>query len=380
MLNRRRLLSVAAVAAAATACAAPAPVPVPVPAPGPTPRLRMRGADISFALQLEAAGSTVAADGGVRPVESVLAAHGANLVRLRAWVDPPTGYSDLAMALRLGRRAAAAGCAIHLDLHYSDFWADPRSQRIPAAWQGLDGWALAEVVRAHTRDAVAAFAAQGTPLSMIQIGNEVTWGMLWPVGQIVAGPQEHWDGFAGLLHAGLAGAREAAPDLATMVHIERSGDPGGSRRFFDTLFGRGIDVDVIGLSYYPFWHGSLDDLTGTLHLLAERYGKDVLVVETAYPSGLPADDRADYFVTDADDLPDGDRFPPTPDGQAAFFEELRAVLAAVPGDRGAGFCVWEPAWRGHEVGVRHGEGNPYANLAMFDDGGRPLPALAAFRP
>ncbi|HZG89124.1 MAG TPA: glycosyl hydrolase 53 family protein [Pseudonocardia sp.] len=379
MLTRRRFLSAAALATTAGACTASPPEAVPAPAPRPAP-VRIRGADISFALQLEAAGSTVSDGTGVRPVEAVLAARGANFVRLRAWVDPPTGYSDLPMALELGRRAAAAGCGIHLDLHYSDFWADPRTQQIPAAWQGRDLAALAETVRTYTRGSVAAFAAQGTPLSMIQIGNEVTGGMLWPLGRVVTGAQEHWDGFVQLLRAGLDGARDAAAGLPTMVHIDRSGDPGGSRYFFDNVVGRGVEVDLIGLSYYPFWHGSLDDLGRTLHLLADRYGKDVVVVECAHPSSLPTDGRVDYFASSAADLPEGGRFPPTPQGQAAFYEELRSVVGSVPAGRGAGFFVWEPAWRGHEVGVRDGAGNPYANLAMFGPDGEPLPALQVFRP
>src|SRR5262249_58694743 len=114
----------------------------------------------------------------------ILDRHGANYVRLRLWVDPPAGYSDLASDLKMARQIKAAGDKHYLDIHYSDFWADPQHQDIPAAWQGQDLSQLAQTVESYTHDAFAAFAAQGTPVDMVSIGNEIRNGMLWPVGQV----------------------------------------------------------------------------------------------------------------------------------------------------------------------------------------------------
>ncbi|MGH3486836.1 MAG: glycosyl hydrolase 53 family protein, partial [Actinopolymorphaceae bacterium] len=145
--------------------------------------LSVRGADIGFTLQEEAIGNELRdPQGRVRPIEKILEGEGATHVRLRVWTNPPAGYSTLESALELGRRAQQAGLEILLNLHYSDFWADPGKQPTPAEWQGQDLPTLADTVRRYTRDAVAAFAAQGTPVDMVQIGNEITSGMLHPIG------------------------------------------------------------------------------------------------------------------------------------------------------------------------------------------------------
>jgi arabinogalactan endo-1,4-beta-galactosidase len=338
---------------------------------------RYRGADISFTLQEEAAGKVYRDAGVVRPIEQILAARGANHVRLRVWNAPPNGYSTLSSALALGRRAQQAGLKILLDLHYSDFWADPGKQPTPAAWAGQNLSTLATTVRNYTRDAVTAFARQGSPVSMVQVGNEITNGMLFPLGQIYRSDGEHWPEFATLLKAGIAGARDGGAPLV-MVHIDRGGDNGGSRYFYDHITAQGVQYDVIGLSYYPFWHGSLAALRTNLNDLSSRYGKDLALAETSYPWTLGNGDSLGNFITSTSQLPDGSRFPATQAGQAAYFEELRNVLAAVAGGRGAGYFDWEPGWL-PGVGWSPGEGNPNDNLTMFDWSGNALPSLRAFR-
>lgn len=374
-----------AVATAATGAIRPAAAAAAAVAPGSPARpgraLRVRGADVSFTLQEEAAGTRFSDCGRVRRVEDILAQHGATYVRLRVWVNPPAGYSDRAAALALARRARRAGLKVLLDLHYADFWADPAHQTTPAAWAGQDLATLAGTVRAYTRDIVAEFARRGAPIDMIQIGNEITAGMLWPLGQIYRPDGEHWPEFTTLLAAGIAGARAGNParhPLEIMVHIDRGGDNGGSRFFFDHVRDAGVDFDVIGLSFYPFWHGPMAALQQNLADLAARYGKPLVVVETAYPWTTADGDDLANFITSADQLPDVGRFPPSPAGQAAYFEALRDLLRAVPDGLGAGFVDWEPEWV-PGVGWEPGAGNPNDNLTMFDFTGRALPSLAAFR-
>ncbi|MFC5992727.1 arabinogalactan endo-beta-1,4-galactanase [Pseudonocardia hispaniensis] len=324
-------------------------------------------------------GRTYRDQGRIAPVEQLLAARGANLVRLRLWVNPPPGTSDLGTALVLGRRANAAGCHLLLDLHYSDFWADPGTQTTPAAWTGQDLAQLSRTVHDYTRDVVTAFVAQDTPPLMIQIGNEISRGMLWPVGAIHRDGGERWDAFAELVKAGVAGAREGAPSgITTIVHLETGGDNDACRHFYDNIGRRGVEFDVIGLSYFPWWHGSLSMLRSNMTDLAARYDKGVLIVETGYPWILPEANGVSYYVRRATQLPDRDRFPATPEGQAAFFEQLRAIRSEVPDRRGLGFVAWEPAWM-PEVRASEGEENRYANITMFDWHGAGLPSLAAFR-
>jgi arabinogalactan endo-1,4-beta-galactosidase len=344
---------------------------------------KVRGADLSFTLQLEEAGVRWSADGRTAPVERIFRQAGANWVRLRVWVDPPAGYSTLGSAVVLARRAKRAGLKVLLDLHYSDFWADPAHQTTPAAWadQTLDE--LAGTVRRYTRHCLETLSRAGAPADMVQIGNEITAGMLWPLGKLYDGSaDQNWPGFLALLGAGIAGAREArvrGGRPRVMVHIDRGGDNGGSRYFFDHVVDAGLDLDVIGQSYYPFWHGTLQQLQDNLVDLAQRYDKDLVVVETAYPWTLENGDDLENILNSLEQLPDAEVWPPTPEGQLAYFTALRGVFAHVPDGHGLGFMSWEPEWV-PGVGWTPGEGNPNDNLTLFDFRDRALPALDAFTP
>jgi Glycosyl hydrolase family 53 len=172
---------------------------------GRSSRSTIVGHDLSFAVQEAAAGAIYTDRGRAAPPERILADHGANWVRLRLWVDPPAGYSDLPSVLAMARRAKAAGMRLLLDPHYSDFWADPQKQPIPASWP-QDLPSLAAKVHDYTRDALNALAAQGTPARMLQLGNEIRNGILWPTGQL-DGSADQWDRLGTLLRAAASGAR-----------------------------------------------------------------------------------------------------------------------------------------------------------------------------
>ncbi len=343
--------------------------------------LAVRGADISFTLQEEAAGTRYRVGGRVQPIERILADAGATWVRLRVWVDPPTGYSTLAGAITLARRAIRQGLKVLVDFHYSDFWADPAKQVTPAAWAGLDLPQLTNRLRSYTATSVRRMIAAGAAPSMVAVGNEITPGILFPLGKIYPedeGPQ-NWTGFTTLLKAALDGvALAGGRRIPTMVHIDRGGDNGGSRYFYDHLVDNGVRWDVIGLSYYPFWHGPLAQMAANVADLQTRYGRPVVLAETAYPWTLADGDDEPNLLADLAALPDAAQFPPTPAGQAAYFEDLRSALLAVPGGGSAGFFDWEPGWL-PGVGWEPGAGNPNDNLTMFDFAGQALPSLKAFR-
>jgi arabinogalactan endo-1,4-beta-galactosidase len=347
------------------------------------PSLSIRGADLGFALQEEVAGTTYRDLRGRRgSPESILADYGANWIRLRVWTNPPEGYSTLGSALRMAKKAARQDMKILLNLHYADFWADPGKQPVPEAWAGQDLATLSETVRRYTRDAVRAFARQGTPVDMVQVGNEVTNGMLHPVGELYPpGQPQRWTEFTTLLKAGIKGAKEGAPwwrQPKIMIHIDRGGDNGGSRWFMDNILSRGVQFDVLGESYYPIWHGSLADLENNLDDLATRYEQDLVVVETAYPWTAGDGDGFPNLWGGTPTLPDQATYPVTPFGQAAFFEELRRIILEVPQDRGLGFFTFEPSWL--TVGWEPGAGAPNDNLTQFDWDGNALPSVLAYRP
>ncbi len=378
-LSRRSVLT----AAGGLALAAVAPTAaVAATAHGRDGALSIRGADLSFLPQLEEAGVRYRnLDGRLGPVERILADQGANYIRLRVWVNPPAGYSDKARALALARRAKRAGMKIVLDPHYADFWADPGKQPIPAGWP-TDLAGLTDKVYTYTRDLVMAFAAQGTPVDIFQMGNEITNGILWPVGQLYRPDgSQHWAEFAALLKAGIAGARAGThrqSSLRVMLHIDRGGKLGDTRWFFDNITKQQVPYDILGQSYYPMWHGSLAELQANLNDSVSRYGKPVLLAEVSYPWTFEDGDGRGNIVTSDAVLPDVDRYPVTPKGQAGFYEAVRDVLQQVPADNGLGFLAWEPEWV-PGVGWEPGAEASNDNLTQFDFTGRALPSIRAYR-
>ena len=341
-------------------CAAPPAAPAPVAAAAP-PRAELGyaiGADLSFLRQAEQRG-TQFKDGGVaKPALQIFRDHGYNWIRLRLFHTPSSQPrplpNDLDYTIATARDAKARGFKFLLDFHYSDTWADPGKQFLPQAWQGLTHAELVRAVRDYTRDAVAALSAAGVLPDMVQIGNEVSPGMLWPDGKL----PKNWDSFADLLKAGIAGVEAgsagAAPPLI-MLHIDKGGSRAATKWFFDGIVARGVRFDVIGQSYYPWWHGSLLDLRDNLAFMAETYGKDIILVEVAY-NWRPGEYR---------DWPAP--FPETAEGQRAFLDEVNRIVLATPHGRGKGVFWWEPAVA---TGLRR--------RGMFDDDGNALPSLSVY--
>lgn len=347
------------------------------PASGPqTSELSVIGADFSSVLDQEANGQVFEDGGEAAPVEDIMSANGVNYSRIRLWVDPAGESGNLASALTIAERSEAAGMDILLDLHYSDTWADQEHQRVPEAWADLSQEEMATQVGDYTRATVAAFSDQGTPVAMVQLGNEVTEGMLWPWGQVTFEWGEYWDGFAEIYAAAAEGALAADPEAPPqiMLHSHAGGDLDSAAHFFDQAVQHGMPFDVIGLTYYPFWGGSLEQFGRGLNFLATRYDRGIIIVETGYPWTLETPTDCTSVIEDGGDLPDGWAYPASPEGQAEYFEGLRAVLEHIPDGHGLGFFVWEPAWL---PGVRIADAcNRYADLTLFDWDGVSLPALS----
>lgn len=335
-------------------CAGPATAPKVGPA-APAPLNYAIGADLSFLAAAESHGVTFKDGGVVKPGLQIFRDHGYNWIRLRLFHTPTTLPNNLPYTLALAQRAKRLGYKFLLDLHYSDTWADPGKQFIPRAWRGLTHPQLVAAVRRYTRDTIAAFRAGGAMPDMVQVGNEITNGMLWPDGKL----PEHWDNFADLVKAGIAGVKEGSgpgPRPLIMIHIEKSGDIAGTRYFFDHLLARGVKFDVIGQSYYPWWHGSLLQLRECLAFMAHRYHKDIVLAEVAY-NWRPTEYRHHPAP-----------FPETPEGQRRFLAAVNRVVMATPDGLGKGLFWWEPA-----VPM-----SPLRSRGMFDDQGNALPVIHVF--
>ena len=243
---------------------------------------KMLGADISFLPELEAGGMKFSDKGVQKDAIQILKDHGMNYVRLRIFNEPArdSGYSpgkgfcDLAHTLSMAKRVKEAGMKLLLDFHYSDYWADPGKQYKPAAWRGLSFSDLKNALYNYTKDVMQQLKQQGTAPDMVQVGNEINHGMVWPDGNVA-----NMDQLAALIKAGSDAVKEVSPSTVLLIHIALGGQNDESVFFLDNMLARGVDFDVIGLSYYPKWHGTLDDLRYNINDLARRYKKDMVVVE-----------------------------------------------------------------------------------------------------
>lgn len=360
------------------------------PIPGLSPEF-IRGADVSTLLAVERAGGRFRdSDGTPGDALVLLKAHGVNWIRLRLWNDPTLadgspvggGNNDLATTVTLAKRAKALGLKWLLDFHYSDFWADPGHQEIPKAWKGMDLPALKQAVYLFTKAALSALAQAGAEPDMVQIGNEINGGLLWPVGKTwKAKPEEPMgglDGLAELLAAASRAVREQDPKVKIAVHLADGGDHGLYKRVFDELTSRHLDFDVVGFSYYPYWHGPLDQLADNLKVVSARYHKDVAVLETAYARTV--EDADGYSNAFGPGLDTTGGYEATVQGQATAVREVMAAVAAVPCGRGLGVFYWEPAWLPVKgVGWKTGEGNNWDNQTLFSSSGWAVPSLDVFR-
>jgi arabinogalactan endo-1,4-beta-galactosidase len=337
------------------------------------------GADVSMLPTIEKAGG-VFSDGGKRgDAIQILAAHGCNLFRVRLFVKPDPDYTKNFGAVQsldyvrgLAKRIKATGALFLLDIHYSDTWADPGKQYTPGDWKDLDFDGTQRKVHDYTIEVLKDFQADGTMPDMVQVGNEITAGVLWPRGQVLDVPEaqqaEQWRRFARLIAAGCKAVRESQTDahpIRIMIHIHGGGKDGMAKYFWGKFqLDPGL-YDIVGLSFYPAWEDSIDSLKQNLIDAIQITGKDVILAETSYPwKELP----------DKIGLPTL-QWPQTPDGQQKYLHDLIATLHAAPDHHGKGFIYWYPeaipspglptVWRqGFE--------------ALFDQSGNALPALETF--
>jgi len=317
---------------------------------------------------------------GSSPVDVVqlMRGYGFNAFRARIFVDPPErdewgGFigNSLDYTIRLFKRikASAPDSRLILDYHYSDYWADPGKQYKPKSWQSLSFEELKHTLYEYTRSVIEKLDREGVPPDMVQVGNEITCGFLWPDGRIcgVENPERQWDRFAELLAHAVSGVREASSRVKVIIHIDRGGDWAGTYSFFSNLEKRGVEYDVIGQSFYPFWHGRLSDLLHNLDNTLKILNRPVLIAETGYPhAGPPSPDQGRAEAM---------KWPLTPEGQRQFFEELIFSVSRFPNV--IGVLWWEPC----QVPIPGADIVPVAwgATALFDKEGRALPALKSVR-
>lgn len=302
------------------------------------------GADISWVTQMEASGvKFYDAAGTQQDCFALMKSLGLNAIRLRVWVNPAGGWCGQDDVVAKARRAAALGMRVMIDFHYSDYWADPGKQNVPAAWMGHDITQLVADVANHTTAVLTALKAAGVTPEWVQIGNETNSGMLWPLGSTSGG----FANFALLVNAGNDAAKAVFPSCKTIVHISNGYDDALFRWMFDGLTVAGARFDVIGMSLYPDatdWPEKDSECLDTMNDMVSRYGKQVMVCEVGMDSSSPAASRA--FLTD-----------------------IIAKTKTVAGGAGLGVFYWEPecygGWQGYSKGAFGPTGRPTLAMDAF---------------
>jgi arabinogalactan endo-1,4-beta-galactosidase len=330
------------------------------------------GADLSYVNQILDHGGVYRENGAVKDPYLLFRDHGANLVRLRIWHNPVwtaevygtpggkiyNGFDDVRNAIR---RSKEAGLAVNLDFHYSDTWADPANQKVPTAWKYLDYNTLCDSVYRYTYSVLKSLDESGLMPEMVQIGNEINPGFLLPVGSHTA---FGWKQLGGLLNSGIRAVREvsAASDTKTQI-ILHIAQPENVREFFGNLtrWGEVTDFDVVGFSYYSKWSDiPIGKISWYVSEFKKAYGKEVMIVETAYPWTDADADTYNNIFSPADSIPG---YPLTPEGQLRFLTDL---TQAVRDGGGMGIMVWEPAWITSAVKDPWGTGSSWDNCTFFD--------------
>lgn len=360
----------------------------------------IKGADVSMLAEVEKHGGKYYDEKGVeKDAMLILKENGFNYIRLRIWNDPKDaagngyggGNSDLATTIALAKRAKANGMKFLLDFHYSDFWTDPGRQNKPKAWATMNIEQMTAALHDYTKSTIAEFKKAGVMPDMVQIGNEINGGMLWPEGKSWGQNGGEFDRLAGLLKAGVQGVKEnldAKDDVKIMLHLAEGTKNDTFTWWFDEITKRNVPFDVIGLSFYTYWNGPISALKYNMDDISKRYNKDVIVVEAAYGYTTDNCDNAENNFT-AKEAADGG-YPASVQGQADFLADLMKSIVEVPDHRGKGIFYWEPAWLptkgatwATKAGMKYNnddwkEGNARENQSLFDCQGHVLPSMKVF--
>ena len=244
----------------------------------------IKGMDLSTLLEMERCGAKYYDHGQEMDILDIMKKYDVDTIRLRLWNDPKSesgepygaGNNDLAETIAIGKRVTDAGLGVLLNFHYSDFWADPGKQIKPKAWASYGVEELEKAVYDFTKDSLQKVLDAGVNVTMIQVGNELSNGLLWPEGQL-----PNYDNVAKFVSAGIRACREVKAEIPLMIHLDNGGNNALYRDWFDHYMERGEDFDYIGLSYYPFWHGTLQMLEDNMNDIAVRYGKELIVAEVS---------------------------------------------------------------------------------------------------
>lgn len=348
----------------------------------------VKGMDLSFTKELEGLGARYYLNKKEGDVFSIMKKCGANLVRLRLWMNPYDengkayggGMNDIATTIELARRVKQNDMQYMLDIHYSDFWADPGRQYKPKAWRDLKGEALSKAVKDYTKRVMKTMEDESLIPEYVQVGNEITNGFLWPDGK-----KENLEEMVSLLQSGIEGVRAISPKSKIVIHLDFGTDNEMYRKWFNAIEPYHLDYDIIGMSFYPHWNGSIQMIQDNMNDISKTFDKDVMIVETSI--GYTTDSLGCDAMVYSKEFEEKTDYPATQDGQSKFLEDLFQAVREVDDNRGKGVIYWEPGWLpipeckwATDVGRVYMKdevepGNSHGNQALFDSEGNANKAL-----
>jgi len=330
----------------------------------PSVKQYIKGTDISFYPTMKEVGTRFYYQDGIpADVPDILKNKGINTIRLRLWHTPENSASSLAEVAAFAKTLKEKGFKIFITIHYSDTWADPGNQAKPKAWEGLTLSILGDSVYNYTKRVVTILDPD-----IIEVGNEISNGFLWPEGKI-----SNQANFVALLKKGIQGAREASSGKGRILIHCATLDV--ADWFYTILKNNSVSYDLIGISYYPFWTKKTPaQAVDAMVKLSKTFSKEVLIAETAYPFTLDWNDFTNNVIGNQNQLLTG--YPASSEGQKNILTEIRQSVEST--DSVIGFCYWAPEWvafRGPQSTI----GSSWENMALFDFSNKALPGLDAFK-
>ncbi len=325
--------------------------------------MKYRGGDISMLLKYEELGVNFHNKLIKGSVLDVMKAEGCNFFRVRLFVKPNKKrgvIQDLGYVIKMGQLLKKNNVKFLLDIHYSDTWADPGQQLIPEQWKKLSFYELTQQVENYTYQVLKSLGEKGCLPDMVQVGNEITHGILWPHGKIHH-EQGGWQKFSELLKAGIRGVRKVSQHIKIMIHVAPPNSSKGTYKFFDKLNSNGVEYDVIGMSYYPWWHGDLNRLKEHIQASSVAQNKPFIIVECAYVYEYKNFNKSGFSKGSWDF---------TPNGQEEFIQELKNLVIQNPLGQG---LVW---WYPESVKVKGIHSWHEGKASLFNKNGKALPALS----
>ncbi len=334
------------------------------------------GMDLSFQSELESYNLEYSDQNG-NPINVLeyVTSKGTNLIRLRLWHTPENGINSLEKVKNYALKIKSRGADFLLDIHYSDTWADPANQKPPASWNALNNSEIKNTVYNYTKRVIQELKNQGTPPDIVQIGNETNSGFLWNYGKVWNEFIDNWPFYVELSNQGYRAIKEVDSNIKTMIHIAGFSE---AKLFFEKFEENKGNYDIIGLSYYPQFHGkNLTDFQNSVNDLATTFDKDILFTEISYPFTLNWNDNQTNFIGQSDQILS--RFPATPAGQKEYLNWIVHIAKNIPNNHGLGFCYWAPDWIAFESNQNTStQGSSWENQCLFDFNFNALPAIEVF--